>query len=111
MNENKAIRYLSLAAKAGRIVTGGDEVEKSIRRGKGGLLIVASDAGRDTVRRGELLAGGCLVTLERSAFNKSQIAAAVGRGSSVAIALVTDEGLAEAYRTASASAQKQEEQT
>ena len=110
MNETKAIRYLSLAAKAGRIVTGGDEVEKSIRRGKGGLLILASDAGKDTVRRGELLARDRLVTLERSAYTKSQIAAAVGRGSSVALALVTDEGLAEAFKKASASAQKQEEQ-
>ena len=110
MNEAKAIRYLSLAAKAGRIVTGGDEVEKAIRRGKGGLLILASDAGKDTIRRGELLARDGLAALGRSAYTKSQIAAAVGRGSSVAIALITDEGLAEAYLTASASAQKQEEQ-
>lgn len=110
MNESKAIRYLSLAAKAGRIVTGGDEVEKSLRRGRGGLLILASDAGKDAVRRAESLSGDPRVMLERSAYNKSQIAAAVGRGSSVAIALVTDEGLAEAYCRSSATAQKQEEQ-
>ena len=110
MNETKAIRYLSLAAKAGRLVTGGDEVEKSIRRGKGGLLILASDAGRDAIRRGEMLARDPRVTLDRSAYTKSQIAAAVGRGSSVALALVTDGGLAEAFQKASASAQKQEDQ-
>ena len=110
MNETKAIRYLSLAAKAGRIVTGGDEVEKSIRRGRGGLLILASDAGADAVRRAEQLSRSSLVTPERSNYTKAQIAAAVGRGSSVALALVTDEGLARAYQDAFASAQKQEEQ-
>ena len=110
MNENKAIRYLSLAAKAGRIVTGGDEVEKTVRRGKGGLLVLAADAGQNSIRRAEQLTREFPLMLERSAYTKSQIAAAVGRGSSVALALVTDGGLAEAFRTASASAQKQEEQ-
>ena len=109
MNDTKAIRYLSLAAKAGRIVTGGDEVAKSIRRGKGGLLILASDAGQDTVRRGEQLSLNPLVTLSKTAYTKSQIAAAVGRGSSVALALVTDEGLAEAFLRASASSAKEQE--
>ena len=111
MNETKAIRYLSLAAKSGMIVTGGDEVEKAIRHGKNGLLVLASDAGQNTIRRAEHFAQSRFVTLERSAYTKSQIAAAVGRGSSVALALVTDGGLAEAFRTASASAQKQEDQS
>ena len=31
MNENKAIRYLSLAAKAGKLVTGGAEAEEDLR--------------------------------------------------------------------------------
>ena len=110
MSGNEPIRYLSLAAKAGRLVTGGDEVEKSIRRGKGGLLILASDAGQNTVRRGEILAQDRRVTLRKTTYTKSQIAAAVGRGSSVALALVTDEGLSEAFRKASATAQEQEEQ-
>ena len=111
MNSNNAIRYLSLAAKAGRIVTGGDDVEKSIRRGKGGLLIVASDAGQNAARRAVLLAQGPLVSMRKTAYTKSQIAAAVGRGSSVALALVTDEGLAEAFLRASASALEQEDLT
>ena len=110
MNDKNPIRYLSLAAKAGRIVTGGDEVEKSIRRGKGGLLILASNAGQNTERRAEILAQDCRVTLRKTAYTKSQIAAAVGRGNSVALALVTDEGLSEAFLKASATAQEQEEQ-
>ena len=109
MNKENAIRYLSLAAKAGRIVTGGEEVEKSIRRGKGGLLLLASDAGQDTVRRAQRLAQEPLVTMRKTAYTKSQIAAAVGRGSSVAMAFVTDKGLAEAYVRASASALEQED--
>lgn len=109
MSGNEPIRYLSLAAKAGRLVTGGDEVEKSIRRGKGGLLILACDAGQNTVHRGEQLAQDRRVTLRKTNYTKSQIAAAVGRGSSVALALVTDGGLSEAFQRASA-AQEQEEQ-
>ena len=109
MNDTKAIRYLSLASKAGRIVTGSDEVEKMIRRGKGVLLLLASDAGQNTVRRGELLSRESGVTMKTASYTKSQIAAAVGRGNSVAVVLVTDKGLAEAFLRASASAQEQEE--
>ena len=109
MNDSKSIRYLSLAAKAGRLVTGGDEVEKSIRRGKGGLLLLASDAGQNTVRRGVQLSQDPRVSLRKTAYTKSQIAAAVGRGNSVALLLVTDEGLADAFLRASASAQQQED--
>ena len=110
MNDTNAIRYLSLAAKAGRIVTGGDEVEKSIRRGKGGLLILASDAGQNTVRRGESFSQDPRISLRKTVYTKSQIAAAVGRGNSVALALITDRGLSEAFLNASVTAQEQEEQ-
>ena len=110
MNGPGPIRYLSLAAKAGKLITGGDEVEKSIRRGRGGLLILASDAAGNAVKRGEAMAGAPGVSLKTIPYTKSQIAAAVGRGSSVALALVTDEGLAAAFLAAAAKALEQEEQ-
>ncbi len=109
MRVGNALRYLSLAAKAGRMITGGDEVEKQLRRGKKGRLLLASDAGNDVRRRAEHLAGDASVSLMIIPYTKSELAAAVGCGSSVALALVTDEGLAEAFASAAAIASEQEE--
>ena len=110
MSEKRAIRYLSLAAKAGRLVTGFDECEKSIRKQKKtGTLILASDAGDNTIHRAEKLAASAGVTLLKTEYNKSELAAAVGRGSSVALALVADEGLAAAFTAAAAIGMEQEE--
>ncbi len=108
MNQKGAIRYLSLAAKAGKIITGGDDCEKAVRKQhRTGLIILAADAGTDAVRRAEALSRSSEIRLMKSAFKKSELAAAVGRGSSVAIALVIDEGLAAAF--AAASGMEQEE--
>lgn len=111
MSEKKAIRYLSLAAKAGKLITGGDDCEKAIRKQRqGGLLILASDAGKDAVRRAEIMAGSARVTIFKTVYTKSELASAVGRGSSAALALVTDEGLAAAFTAAAANGMEQEEQ-
>lgn len=105
-----AIRYLSLAAKAGKLVTGGDEVEKQLRRGKAkGLLLLASDAGADAERRARKLATTYGIELTKTLYAKYELAAAAGRGSSVAIALVTDGGLAAAFTAAAATGLEQEE--
>lgn len=110
MMDDKAIRYISLAAKAGRLITGGDDCEKAIRKQrKHGLLILASNAGGDIVRRAEKLAAADHLALFRTVYTKSELAAAVGRGSSVALALVTDEGLAAAFTAAAANGMEQEE--
>ena len=110
MRQADAIRYLSLAAKAGRLVTGGDEIEKAIRRGRGGLLVVASDAGASAVRRaGNLAAGRGNVTIFESSYTKSALASAVGRGSAAALVLVTDGGLASAFADAVRNGTGQEE--
>ena len=109
MSEKRAIRYLSLAAKAGALVTGGDEIEKSIRRGKRGLLITAADAGTTALRRAERLSHQEGLSLMNSSYTKSELAAAVGRGSSAAFALVTDRGLASAFLEAAGNGSEQEE--
>ena len=107
---NTPIRYLSLAAKAGRLIVGAEESELAVRRGRSGLLILASDAGGNTERRASALADSGRVRLYKTAYSKSDLAASVGRGSSVALALVTDEGLAAAFTAAAAKAMEQEEQ-
>lgn len=103
MTDRRAIRYLSLAAKAGKLVTGGDECEKTLRRGRGGLLILAADAAANAERRAASMADGIHVRLMRAPYTKSELAAAVGRARPVAIALVTDEGLASAFADATAN--------
>ncbi len=109
MNDTKALRYLSLAAKAGRIVTGGDEVEKQLRRGKKGTMLLASDAGADAKRRAGNLAKDRTIPLWNIPYTKLELAAAVGRSRPVALALITDEGLAAAFAAAAAIASEQEE--
>ncbi len=104
-----ALRYISLSAKAGRFVSGGDEVEKQLRRGGTGRLLLASDAGADAARRANRLSQSHGIALMRIPFTKSELAAAAGRGSSVALALVTDEGLAAAFAAAAAIGTEQEE--
>ncbi len=108
MNKKNAIRYLSLAAKAGRLVTGAEDCEKALKRKKGALIILAADAAQNARKRAEALSAASGTRLMRTEYTKSELAAAVGRGSSVAIALVTDEGLAGAF-TAEANPKRQEE--
>jgi hypothetical protein len=45
----------------------------------------------------------------KTSFTKPQIAAAVGRGTTVALALVNDEGLAKAFLAAAENGTEQEE--
>ncbi len=106
----KPLRYLSLAAKAGRLILGAEECEQALRRGKSGLLILAADAGANTERRASVMAGAAGVRFIKTTFGKSDMAAAVGRGSPVALALVSDEGLAAAFAAAAANALEQEDQ-
>jgi len=107
MNEKKAIRYLSIAAKAGKVTSGFDDCDKAIRKGKRGLLILAADAGQNTARRAGTLAGADRVRLFPCEYNKSELSAAIGRGSPVSLILVTDEGLAGAFAAAYATEQEE----
>ena len=106
--KKNALRYLSLAAKAGKLFSGAEESEYHIRRGRGGLLVLADDAGRNVEKRAsELAAGSSRVRLLKIPYTKSELSAAIGRGNTVAVVLVTDEGLAGAF--ADANAMEQEE--
>lgn len=48
---NKAYSMISLANKAGKLVTGEDAVRNSIRSGKAKLVIIAEDASDNTKKR------------------------------------------------------------
>lgn len=51
MSNNRALSMLSLAAKAGKVVSGGFMTEKAIQEGKAFLVIVAEDASNNTKKR------------------------------------------------------------
>ena len=107
MSGKKAIRYLSIAVKAGALTSGFEECQKKLRRGGRGLLALACDAGANTVRRAQALAGAAGIRLLPCIYTKSELARAIGRGSPVSLILVTDEGLAGAFAAAHATEQEE----
>ena len=93
---DKALRYLGLAVKGSRLIIGAEDCAKALRGRTRGLLIVASDAGANTLRQANTMAAGKCRLIE-TGYTKQELAQAVGRHGSVALALITDEGLAKAF--------------
>lgn len=111
MTRDKALGYLALAAKAGALRVGEQDIDKSVQRRKGRLLVLALDAGRNTLARAERLAAEQPMALVKTAYTKEEIAAAIGSRNPVALVLVRDEGLAGAFAKAAKRIEEQEEQT
>ena len=98
---DKALRYLSLAAKAGRLNTGAEDCAKALKKGKGVLLVSALDAAENTALQGQTMAAaGKGAAYMAAPYTKQQISQAVGRATPVALALICDKGLAEAFAAA-----------
>ena len=95
---DKALRYLGLAAKAGRLVIGAEDCAKQIAKGK--LFVAASDAASNTLQQARTMAERRPCPLLHVAYTKLDIAQAIGRGNPVALALICDEGLAKAFAAA-----------
>lgn len=97
---DKALGYLALAEKAGKLRVGELDIKTSVQRGKGNLLILAQDAGQNTIQRAKKLTETLPMPLIKTDYTKSEIAAAIGRGNPVALVLVRDVGLAKAFSEA-----------
>lgn len=97
---DKALRYLAMAAKAKRIVVGAEDCEKNLKKHQGKLLVAAADAAENTLTQALAMTGGKVELLHRTAYTKQQIARAIGRGNPVALVLICDEGLAQAFAAA-----------
>ena len=93
---HKALNYLSLARKAGRIELGEEPVGAAARAGKARLIVVAGDASDHTWRRAKSFAAGTDQQCVRVAFGKDEMGLVVGR-SSLAIAAFTDPAMAVAF--------------
>ena len=95
MSGNNVLSLLGLALRGGRLAVGEEPSALAAKAGQARLLLAASDAAGNTLRRAEHLAeeGHCLwLTLP---FTKAELGGALGRGSA-ALAALTDTGLAAA---------------
>ena len=93
---DKALNYMALARKAGRIELGEEPVGAAARAQHARLVIVASDAGDHTWRRAKSFVSGTEQLCIKVPFTKDQLGQAIGR-SSLALAAFTDPALALAF--------------
>ena len=93
---DKALNYMALARKAGRIELGEEPVGAAARAQHARLVVVASDASDHTWRRAKSLVAGTQQQCLKVPFNKDQMGQAIGR-SELAIAAFTDPALALAF--------------
>lgn len=90
---DKALSYLSLARKAGRVELGEEPAGAAARAQKAWLVIVAADATEHTWRRGKSFVAGTRQQCVRVPYTKDQLGQAVGR-SCLALASFTDPAMA-----------------
>ena len=93
---DKALNYLALARKAGRIELGEEPVGACARARKARLVVVASDATDHTWRRAKSFVEGTEQVCIRLPYDKDQLGQAVGR-TALALGAVTDPALALAF--------------
>ena len=93
---DKALNYMALARKAGRIELGEEPVGSAARAQHARLVIVASDASDHTWRRAKSFVAGTQQQCLKVPYNKDQMGQAIGR-SALAIAAFTDPALALAF--------------
>ena len=93
---DKALNYLALARKAGRIELGEEPVGAAARAQKARLVMVASDASDHTWRRAQSFVAGTEQICLHVPFTKEQLGQSVGRGI-LSLAAFTDPALALAF--------------
>ena len=93
---DKALNYLSLARKAGRVELGEEPVGAAARAKKARLILVASDAGDHSWRRAKSFVAGTDQVCVRAPYTKDELGQATGR-TSLAIGAFTDPSMALAF--------------
>ncbi|MCL2235784.1 MAG: ribosomal L7Ae/L30e/S12e/Gadd45 family protein [Defluviitaleaceae bacterium] len=90
LKEKRLLSMVSLARKAGKVVTGEEGCEKAVQKGQAHLLLVATDASAGTKKKFTNKTTFYKVPIH-SFFTKEQMGEAIGTHSRAAI-VVTDEG-------------------
>ena len=93
---DKALNYLALARKAGRIELGEEPVGAAARAQKARLVVVAEDATDHTWRRALSFVAGSEQICLKVPYNKDQLGQAVGR-TALTLAAFTDPAMALAF--------------
>ena len=93
---DKALYYMSLARKAGRIELGEEPVGAAARAQKARLIVVAEDASDHTWRRAQSFVAGTEQICLRVPFSKDALGQAIGR-TALSLAAFTDPALALAF--------------
>ena len=93
---HKALNYMSLARRGGRIELGEEPCGGAARAGHARLIIVASDASPHTWRRAKSYTAGTDQQCMKVPFSKDELGEAIGR-TSLAMAAFTDPALALAF--------------
>ena len=93
---DKALNYLSLGRKAGRIELGEEPVGAAARAKKARLVLVASDAGDHTWRRAQSFVAGTEQICLKVPYTKDELGQAIGR-TALAMAAFTDPAMALAF--------------
>lgn len=93
---DKALNYLALARKAGRIELGEEPVGGAARAQKARLVVVAKDASDHTWRRAKSFVAGTNQQCIQVPFTKDEMGMVLGR-TSLAIAALTDPAMALAF--------------
>ena len=93
---DKALNYLSLARKAGKLELGEEPVGAAARAQHARLVIVAKDASDHTWRRAKSFVAGTAQECVRLPHTKDELGAAVGR-QELAVAALTDPAMALAF--------------
>ena len=93
---DRALNYLALARKGGRVELGEEPVGAAARAQKARLILVASDAGDHTWRRAKSFVAGTDQICLKVPYTKDELGLTIGR-TSLAIAAFTDPALALAF--------------
>lgn len=92
---NSVLHLVGLSRKAGRLAVGEEPVGEAARSREAKLILTASDAAENTLRRAERFAESAGAPCLAAPFTKAELGGAVGR-SSCALLAFTDVGLASA---------------
>ncbi len=93
---DKALNYMALARKAGRIELGEEPVGAAARAQKARLIVVASDASDHSFRRAKSFVAGTEQICIRTRFTKDELGQAIGR-TALSMAAFTDPAMALAF--------------
>ena len=103
MGEAKVLSLLGIARKAGKVILGTDMTVESIRSGKKNsviLMLMASDASKNAIKRIENTSAYYKIPLIRLEADKSELARLTGGKAELSVVGITDNGFANAMLSA-----------